>query len=180
MKDENYLPPSEVFKPRTISNADLGIPEYKVRKKPKKKTVIYKKPESVIRFEIQHQAWMYRNSKSTRATWVYGKFTDNSANGLTKLICEWFRVNGGFASRRNTMGTYSQRLGRYIKSGSTNGAEDVDGTINGVNVKIEVKISKDKQRPAQIAYQKMIEDSGGTYIIVKSFDGFLSEIVKYI
>ena len=179
MINESGLPPSETFKPRTISNFDLGIPEYAVRKKPKKKTVIYKKPESVIRFEIQHQAWMYRNSKSSPQTWVYNKFVDNTANGLTKLICEWFKVNGGFASRRNTTGTYSKQLGRFIKSGATAGAEDVDGTINGKNIKIEVKM-KDKQRDTQKVYQKMIEESGGVYIIVRSFDGFLSEISKHI
>lgn len=179
MINESGLPPSQTFKPRTISNFDLGIPEYAVRKKPKKKTVIYKKPESVIRFEIQHQAWMYRNSKSSQSTWVYNKFVDNTANGLTKLICEWFKVNGGFASRRNTTGTYSKQLGRFIKSGATAGAEDVDGTINGKNIKIEVKM-KDKQRDTQKVYQKMIEESGGVYIIVRSFDGFLSKIVKYI
>lgn len=177
--NDSGLPPSETYRPRTISNRDLGIPEYKVRKVPKKKTVLYKKPESVIRFEIEHQAWMYRNSKSSRSTWVYGKFTDNTANGLTKLICEWFKVNGGFASRRNTTGTYSKKLGRFIKSGATAGAEDVDGTINGKNIKIEVKM-KDKQRDTQKIYQKMIEDSGGVYIIVRSFDGFLSEISNHI
>jgi len=171
------LPPSETFKPRTISNKDLGIPEYAVRKKPKKKTVIYKKPESVIRFEIEHQAWMYRNSKGTRATWVLNRFVDNTANGLTKMIAEWFKINGGFASRRNTTGTYSKSLGRFIKSGATAGAEDVDGTINGKNIKIEVKM-KDKQRESQKIYQKMIEDSGGTYIIVHSFDEFLDKIKR--
>lgn len=179
MIDESGLPPSETYRPRTISNRDLGIPEYKVRKMPKKKTVLYKKPESVIRFEIEHQAWMYRNSKSSQSTWVYNRFVDNTANGLTKLICEWFKVNGGFASRRNTTGTYSKSLGRFIKSGATAGAEDIDGTINGKNIKIEVKM-KDKQRDTQKIYQKMIEDSGGVYIIVRSFDGFLSEISKHI
>jgi len=169
------LPESEVFVPRTISNKDLGIPEFTVRKAKKKKP-LYKKPQSVKDFELEHQEWMYLGKGIERSMWVYNKFSDNSANGLTKIIEAWFYVNGGFASRRNTMGTYSQKLGKYIRSGSTVGAEDVDGTIGGINVKIEVKIAKDRQSDKQKLYQKKIEDSGGIYFIVRNFDGFLDQI----
>lgn len=178
--DDSGLPPSETYRPRTISNRDLGIPEYKVRKVPKKKTVLYKKPESVIRFEIEHQAWMYRNSKSTRATWVYGKFTDNSANGLTKMIIEWMRINGYMGARVNTGGTWDNSRKMYIRSGSTKGAADISAIIKGRAVEIEVKYGKDKLRPDQLIYKQNTEAAGGVYIVVKNFDSFLEQIKVYM
>ncbi len=174
------LPPSETFKPRTISNADLGIPEYAVRKKPKKKTVIYKKPESVIRFEIEHQAWMYRNSPSTRSTWVYNKFSDNSANALTKIIMEWLRVHGAMGARVNTGGTWDNSRKMYIRSGSTKGAADISAIVKGRAVEIEVKYGKDKLRPDQIIYKQNTEAAGGVYLVVKNFDSFLEQINPYL
>lgn len=179
MKDEHGLPPSEVFKPRTMTNAQLGIPEYKERKKPKKR-VVYKKPESVAMFEIQYQAWLYRNNPSPKHTWVLNKFSDNSANSLTKIIMQWLRINGYMGARVNTGGTWDNHRKMYIRSGSTKGAADISAIVNGKAIEIEVKFGKDKLRPAQIEYKKTVESAGGVYFVTKCFDDFLEQISKYL
>jgi len=161
-------------KKTSMTNAEIGIPEYSIRKVPKKKKP-YKKSQSLYDLDIAYQTWWYSNKHIEGSLQVKSGFSDNKANDLQKAIQAWYFMNGGYATRRNTQGTYSVALGKYIRSGATNGAEDVDGTLKGLNVKVEVKIGSDKQRPAQIAYQAQIERAGGKYIIVKCFDSFLEQ-----
>jgi len=177
--NEFGLPPSEVFVPRTISNAQLGIPEYKVRKKPKPRST-YKKPQSIKDFEIEFQTWQYRNSLSDKRTWVLTKFSDNSANALTKIIMQWLRIRGGFGARVNSQGTYDPRKGRFIRSGSTKGASDISAIIKGRAIELEIKYGRDKLRPDQIKYKADVENAGGVYLVIKTFDGFLESILPYM
>ena len=115
------------------------------------------------------------------------KFSDSTANGLTKAIIRWLELNGHQAERINTQGTFikgktigvgmygiKQLQGKYIPSGSTRGSADISATINGRSVKIEVK-QKDKQSPAQVAYQQAIEKAGGLYWLVRTFDEFIEK-----
>jgi len=44
--------------------------------------------------------------------------------------------------------------------------------IQGLAVKIEVKIGKDQQSEAQKKYQKAIESAVGVYWLVRSFNDF--------
>jgi hypothetical protein len=112
---------------------------------------------------------------------------DNSANSLTKAIVRWIELHNGQAERINTQGTFikgktigvgmygiKQLQGKYIPSGSTRGSADISATINGRSVKIEVK-QKDKQSPAQVAYQQAIEKAGGLYWLVRTFDEFIEK-----
>ena len=118
---------------------------------------------------------------------VKTKFTDKTANGLTKSIIAWINLNGYQAERISTTGRYIDNSkvvtdvlgnrkkigsGKYIKGTGTNGSADISATIKGKSIKIEVKIGKDKQSEAQIKYQQMIEKAGGIYFIAKDFDEF--------
>jgi hypothetical protein len=127
---------------------------------------------------------------------VKTKFTDKTANGLTKAIIAWINLNGYQAERISTTGRYVDNSkvvtdvlgnrkkigsGKYIKGTGTNGSADISATIKGKSIKIEVKIGKDKQSEAQIKYQQMIEKAGGIYFIAKNFDefyGFYITLVK--
>ena len=115
------------------------------------------------------------------------KFTDKTANGLTKAIIAWVNLNGGFAERINTTGRmldntkivkdalgFSRKIGsvNWIKGTGTNGSADISATVNGKSWKIEVKIGKDRQSDAQKEYQERTERSGGIYTIAKTFDEF--------
>jgi hypothetical protein len=115
------------------------------------------------------------------------KFTDTTANGLTKCIVTWINLNGYQAERISTTGRYiddskmvkdvlgnTRKIGtgKYIKGSGTNGSADISATIKGLSVKIEVKM-KDKQSDAQKEYQKNIERAGGIYFIARDFDEFI-------
>ena len=114
-------------------------------------------------------------------------YTDKTANGLTKCICDFLNFDGFQAERINTMGVFrrSRRTdgtmteGQWTKGTGTPGSADISATIYGRSVKIEVKIGKDRQSEAQKNYQAMIERSGGTYIIAKDFDSFLEWFDKF-
>lgn len=68
----------------------------------------------------------------------------------------------------------------YRASKMTNGTADLSATIGGRSTKIELKrvykSGKDRQSPAQRAYQAHIIKSGGLYIITASFDDFYKRI----
>ena len=118
---------------------------------------------------------------------VRTKYTDKTANGLTKAIVKWINLNGYQAERISTSGRWVDNSkvvtdvlgnrkkigsGKYIKGSGTKGSADISATIKGKSIKIEVKIGKDKQSEAQIEYQKAIERAGGIYFIAKNFDSF--------
>jgi hypothetical protein len=120
---------------------------------------------------------------------VIDKYSDKTANGLTKCIIDFIRFNGGQAERISVTGRYidnsiivtnylgnKKRIGsgQWIKPSMQSGTADISATIAGRSIKIEVKcnITKDKQRPAQKEYQKQIEAAGGIYLLISSFDDF--------
>ncbi len=115
------------------------------------------------------------------------KFTDNSANALTKSIIAWIELNGYQAERINNTGRYVDNKktvknimgqsitigsGQYIPGTGTKGTADISATIKGKSIKIEVKYGKDRQSEAQKEYQASIERSGGVYFIAKDFESF--------
>lgn len=118
------------------------------------------------------------------------KYTDKTANGLTKCVIEFLNLSGHQAERISSMGRMIDKrkkstdvLGRermigsltYIKGTSTNGTADISSIINGKSVKIEIKIGKDRQSDAQKKYQQATEKAGGIYLITKSFDEFMEQ-----
>ena len=115
------------------------------------------------------------------------KFTDSSANNLTKAIIKYIELMGYQAERINNTGRYIDTTkkvkniqgqtvqigsGQYIPGTGTNGTADISATIKGKSIKIEVKYGKDRQSEAQKEYQATIERSGGVYYIAKDFESF--------
>ena len=123
------------------------------------------------------------------------KYTDKTANGLTKCILDYLQLSNHQAERINTMGRpidnrkqVTDVLGRtktigsmtWGKSTATKGSADISATIYGRSVKIEVKIGKDRQSQDQKVYQENIEKSGGQYWIVKNFDDFMKKYDQFL
>jgi hypothetical protein len=123
------------------------------------------------------------------------KYTDKTANGLTRCIIDYLTLQGYQAERISTTGrmvdntkNYTNVLGitkqlgskKWIKGSGTKGSADISATIKGKSVKIEVKIGKDRQSEHQKAYQQSIENSGGLYLIATSFEQFINNITKEI
>ena len=141
----------------------------RTERKPRKKPYI--KPELVKKFEA-----------------VTGNtYRDDTANGLTRLIIDCIKHDGGQAERINTTGIpidsrrqVTDITGRtrsigsltWRPSGSTVGSADISATIKGRSVKIEVKIGKDRQSAAQRQYLAAVEQAGGLYYIARNFTDF--------
>lgn len=112
------------------------------------------------------------------------KGNDNSANGLTQVILDFFEYNGWQAERITSSGRWLPDKKIWIKSTSTAGTADISATLPvivngkkiGLSLKIEVKFGKDRQSMQQVAYQNKIERGGGVYLIARDFDRFLSDL----
>lgn len=134
---------------------------------------------------LQHSRWKHPTMKEEwRCTHNY---TDKTANGLTKCIIDFLRFNGYQAERINCTGRYvdksktvtdtlgfTRRIGsgQYIPTSGQKGTADISCIVRGHAIKIEVKM-KDKQSEDQKKYQAQVEQAGGIYMIIKSFDMFL-------
>ena len=133
------------------------------------------------------------------------EFEDKTANGLTKCVIAWLKLNGHQAERISNTGRWIDNskivtdylgrkrklgTGKYIKGSGTNGTADVSSTISvsmpgiptklGLSVKFEIKVGRDRQSEAQKDYQKDIEMASGQYYIVRSFDEFMNIYDKII
>ena len=118
------------------------------------------------------------------------KYSDSTANGLTKCVIDFLNYSGHQAERISSMGRMIDKrkdsidvmgnkrvIGsmQYIKGTSTNGTADISSIINGKSVKIEIKIGADRQSKAQKDYQIATEKAGGIYLITKTFDEFMAQ-----
>lgn len=116
------------------------------------------------------------------------KYTDKTANGLTKCIADWLNLNGYRADRVSSAGRYidgkktvtdilgKQRTigsGTWVKSGTRKGYSDINATIKGRSVMIEVKIGKDRMSEAQKEFAEAERKAGGEYWVVKDFGEFM-------
>jgi len=103
------------------------------------------------------------------------KYQHTKSNGLTKAICDYIDLLGGWATRINTMGVY--RDGRWTKSTTKLGTADIWAQYNNTGYAIEVKIGADKQSEEQKQVQREFTKakSGGVYIIAKTFDQFYED-----
>ena len=149
----------------------------------------YQKPQAVKYLEELADIDNQRRHPHTPAKYLAkSKYRDDTANGLTRCIIDFIKLNGGQAERVNTTGIpidrrrevtdvlgHSRIIGsvEWRKSGGTVGSADISATIRGRSVKIEVKIGGDKQSPAQQQYQAAIEAAGGLYYIARNFTDFL-------
>jgi hypothetical protein len=123
------------------------------------------------------------------------KYTDKTANGLTRCILDFLELCDYQVERINTMGRpidnrkqVTDVLGRtktigsmtWGKSTATKGSADISATIEGLSVKIEVKIGKDRQSEYQKIYQANIEKAKGKYWIVKNFADFYEKYQNFL
>lgn len=155
----------------------------------------YKKSDAVKELErIANEAARIKNP-NTPVEWLAPrKFSDKTANGLTKCIIHFIRFKGYQAERINTTGrmigkqhSFTDVVGRtrfvgegakWIPTTGTKGSADISATIRGRSVKIEVKIL-DRQSEYQKKYQRDIERAGGVYIIARTFEQFLNWFNQY-
>lgn len=102
------------------------------------------------------------------------KFSDTTANNLTKAIVEWLTLNGCWATRVSSAGRYIASQGTFIPSTTKKGTADIHAVIGGRHVSIEVKIGRDKMSEHQLKVRKDIEAAGGLYFEARTFDEFIN------
>lgn len=100
------------------------------------------------------------------------KYNDSTANGLTACIKDFIELCGGVANRVNSQGNW--KAGKWIKSGSTVGAADLNIVLpkSGKSLQVEIKMPGDKLRPAQITQMEKVRAAGGLYFVAHSFQQF--------
>jgi hypothetical protein len=123
------------------------------------------------------------------------KYSDKTANGLTKCIKDFVNNSGWQAERINTTGRpidrtkivtdvvgFQRTVGsvEWVKGTGTKGSADLSCVIAGKSVKAEIKIGKDRQSEHQKKYEQGITQAGGVYIIVKDFDEFIEWYDNFI
>lgn len=124
---------------------------------------------------------------------IGSKYSDKTANGLTKAIVTFINLSGGQAERINNLGRridttkvhttvtgFKQVVGSvsWQKGSGTKGTADISATVNGLSLKIEVKIGKDRQSDHQKKYEEQIMQAGGMYLIAKEFTPFVKWYVN--
>ena len=98
------------------------------------------------------------------------KYSDGSANDLTKSVIDFLRLKGHYATRIQSQG---QVRGNIRTFGTTQkGTADVHCCINSIHISCEIKYGKDKQSDAQKQVQQEVEKSGGIYLLIRDFEQF--------
>jgi hypothetical protein len=121
------------------------------------------------------------------------KYSDKTANGLTKCVIDFITLSGGMAERISNTGRYvdgrveytdvlghTREFGsvKWIKGSGTLGTADISAVVNGKTIKIEIKIGKDRQSEHQKKYQESVERAGGEYWIVCNFEEFYNRFLN--
>jgi len=133
---------------------------------------------------------------------VIYKYTDKTANGLTRCIVDFLNFSGHQAERISTSGRYIDNKetytdvvgftrtigsGKWIPGSGTKGSADISSTIQveiagrklGLSVKWEVKM-KDRQSEDQKEYEQDIKKASGQYFIVRNFDDFYQKYLSVL
>lgn len=145
----------------------------------------------------------YNNRSDSRYPHVptYAKtqkqFSDGSTNELRDAILAYFDIKGIKAWPVATEGRYiaekweanvigqkvQTQKGMYIpRSKKAVGVGDIAVVLppNGQYLSIEQKRGSDRQREGQSEFQREIEAMGALYIIVKTWEDFMDQIMKIL
>jgi hypothetical protein len=110
------------------------------------------------------------------------KLVPKTTNNITKGIINFLNSEGHVAVRINTMGIWSEKLSRWIRSGSTKGVLDIACTLApfGKHLVVDVKNDGDTLSKEQEAYMNNVIKAGGFAIAAKDLDEFLFQYTLLI
>lgn len=104
---------------------------------------------------------------------VRSKYSDKSANALTRCIVDYCNLSGHFATRLQSTGTYRADLQKFIPSTQRAGMPDVFAVVEGRAVFVEVKIGRDTLSDVQKETISDLKKAGASVYLAKTFAGFL-------
>lgn len=85
-----------------------------------------------------------------------------------KAVLDYLTAKGIFHWRQNS-GAIKTR-GHFYKFASINGIPDIVAIVNGQFIGLEIKDIDGKQNDDQIEFQRLLEESGGKYYVIRSID----------
>lgn len=100
------------------------------------------------------------------------KFSDATANELTRAVIRCIELHGGYAVRINTQGQFNEKLGKWTTGTTRRGTADVHAVAFGLHLSIEIKIGRDRLSDAQRATAEDVERAGGRYFVARDFETF--------
>lgn len=100
------------------------------------------------------------------------KFSDKTANELTRCIVRWFQINGHFATRLSSTGTYREDIKKFVASQQRRGLPDVFAVVRGRAAFVEIKVGKDRLSDDQREAIGELQASGAEVYISGDFEGF--------
>lgn len=190
VKIKEGIPTENPLLKNSLTGESLTFPQsYKKDQQTRKKKIPFVKSAAVKILENL----AFEHSKNKNPNFPYPtktKYVDDTTNGLTKCVIDYIRLRGFQAERINSTGairdnreTFTDVTGglktigsvQWIKGNTQNGTSDISATIQGRCVKIEIKCKgtgDNYQSQAQKEYQQQIEQAGGTYLIVRTFEDF--------
>jgi len=123
--------------------------------------------------DFQHKRALFANvpEHAVKRT----RFSDRTANDLTRCILQWLTLHGHYAVRVTTTGRYLVHEKKWIPGTTRKGTADIHASINGKHVSIEIKIGRDRMSQAQERTKNDVQRAGGVYIVARSFDDFLEQ-----
>ena len=103
---------------------------------------------------------------------VKAKYSDRSANDLTRCIVDFLTHSGHFATRLQSVGTYREDIKKFVGSQQRRGLPDVFAVVHGRAVFVEVKYGKDRLSDDQKEAIGELERVGAKVYTAKDFQGF--------
>lgn len=103
---------------------------------------------------------------------VKSKYSDKSANDLTRCIVDYLNLSGHFATRLSSTGTFRADIGKYIPSQQRVGLPDVFAVVEGHAVLIEIKIGADRLSDAQKRAITCLKRAGACVYVARDFQSF--------
>ncbi|MBO0937866.1 VRR-NUC domain-containing protein [Fibrella sp. HMF5335] len=103
---------------------------------------------------------------------IKAKYSDKSANDLTRCIVDFFTYSGHFATRLQSVGTYREDLKKFVGSQQRRGLPDVFAVVHGRAVHVEIKVGKDQLSNDQKEAIADLQKSGAAVYVARDFQGF--------
>ena len=102
----------------------------------------------------------------------------NKSNGLTQSVIKFINYSGFYANRISSTGrmidsTKGKKV--WIRGNTQRGTADIHALVNSKHISIEIKIGADKMSEYQEKEKERIENAGGLYWVVKTFEDFLQK-----
>lgn len=100
------------------------------------------------------------------------------SNFKKKTLLEIHQTYHNVRAWNNETGLAYTKEGFPVKYGKV-GSADITGILSdGRRLEIEIKVGKDRQRPEQQDFEKMIVDRGGVYAIINDKTGIKEQLCQ--